>query len=140
MKKRHLAVMCKTLDKVIWEKPISYQDDLINEKIQFVFSYTTNLNYKDYDFNSIQKLCKDIIENEFTLKFNGEDIILIEFDLEADGNYSFRFSTVNKISAPNEFAYEVNYDSDYKIFHLIKLDISKISLDNLENIQNKTTM
>lgn len=138
MKKKHLAIMCKTLEKVIWDKPISYQDDLINEKIQFVFSYTTNLNYKDYNFEAIQKICNAIIAHEFKLEFNGEDIDVIEFDLEADGNYSFRFSTaINKGTAPNELAYEVNYDSG---FHLTKLDISKISLDNLENIPNKTTM
>lgn len=132
MRKNHTAVMCKTLDKRIWNQPKNYQDDLLNEKIQYVFSYTTNFNCKDFDFETVQKLCAKFITNEFKIDFNGKDINVIEYDLEADGTYSFRFSTFLEVAAPNEIVYDIIYENG--TFKLRKLDISGMSLDDINNI------
>lgn len=136
IKNHHTAVMCRTLSKTIWTNPISqnFKEDMDDEKIQFQFAYTTNLNGKDFDIEAVQKIVLLILKDYFCLVNDNNkrhDIDIIEFEIEADGNYSFRFSTTLETIDSSELAFIINF-KDNKL-QISQIDISNVSLNESEN-------
>jgi len=142
-KNGHVMVMCKTLDKAIIDHPLhygkgyysDYEGNRNNNKITFVYSYTTNLNINDFDYEAVFEIFNNIIENVFLLKLANQDIETMEIDKEADDKYSVRFSTKEETVAPAELAFNVGFESN--CLKVSSLDLSGISLNEINNLSEK---